>query len=122
MADPKTDPVAVLRRYLEDCTDAKLHDAGVVALQAIAELERRQRIERRLDRHCADECWLYLDVSGILYDANGVIEPRVYRAQIINDIDELSEDAMSEGPDRWTAIGRALNAADAPDGEAVRGG
>jgi hypothetical protein len=113
VADVK-DPVEVLADELGRNGDVPFPSAEAIG-DALDELRRRARVERRLDAATADEGWLYLDVSGVIYDADGVIEPRVYRAAIVYEGDAApDEDDLSEGPDRWTAIDAALDKAGAP--------
>ena len=104
-------PLADLREELRG--EGILQQGWVERL--LDELERRAKIDARFDRATSDEGWLYLDVSGIIYDERGVIEPRVYRAATVFEGDTVpDEDSLCEGPDRWTAIEAALNAAGAP--------
>jgi hypothetical protein len=95
----QSDSVAVLRRlvYLNDTDDDDLVEA------AIAELERRARIEARRDAYLSR---FWPDDIRHLYDRGSHI------VQVYDHDDHMV--ASGTGPDYHTALERALDAAGAP--------
>ncbi len=114
MADVK-DPVEVLAEWLgsepkPDCTDSA---CICVAMRAVRELERRARVEGRL------EAWLGqgAKVVGHTFDGMGNVHTvRVTTRPVEMAFVGMTPKRVHEGTgfDYWTAAGAALDAAGAP--------
>ncbi len=110
MADVK-DPVDELAYYLEaqeNCTGVDCNLSCGRALRAIAELRRRARVERRLEKWLDED-----DFRGVVYRRDVITEARFrVRVQLHESLDKRV--AHADGPDYWTACDGALDDAGAP--------
>lgn len=105
-----TDPIATLRTIAEKHPAAcdMYERAGYNFREAIAELERRARIEARLDKYVGDPT----RCRSAVFEVDG----DTYRVALWEGRwDDFYDDAdFYSGPDRWSALEAALNAAGAP--------
>ena len=103
-----TDPIATLRAYLEGPMVGTLEAALQFneACAAVVELERRAKIEARLDE------WLAADTARDVRFrrlANGA-----YSVRLVSHWEGFPPSSTGGGPDYHTALEAALNAAGAP--------